>query len=288
MGGRVLLIGGAGLVGRHVREALGERDVVTTFHSDPVEGGVPLDITDAAAVRACIARTAPDTIVFAAAQPYVEACESDPNGTWRVNVEAPAVARLAAPDANLVVFSSEYVFDGARGPYREGDAVAPINVYGMQKVALEELAASAPRHLVLRISGVFGKETRRRNFVWQLVDRLRAGTTFDVPSDQVITPTDAVSLATAMVELVDGGASGTFHAAGPEVMGRVAFARLVARAFGLDEGLIVPRPTAELGLSAKRPASAGLSDEKLRAAIGHGLRAPAAVLADLARDDRPR
>ncbi len=283
MGDRVLLIGAAGLVGRHVRAALGERDVVATFHSDPIEGGVALDITDAAAVRACIAETAPDTIVFAAAEPYVEACESDPSGTWRVNVEGPAIARLAVPDANLVVFSSEYVFDGARGPYCETDPVSPINVYGMQKVALEELAASAPRHLVLRISGVFGQEARRRNFVWQLVDRLRAGKTFDVPSDQVITPTDAASLATAVVELIDRGASGTFHAAGPEIMGRVEFARLIARAFGLDEGLIVPRPTVELGLTAKRPASAGLSDAKLRDTLGHGLRTPTDTLVDLAR-----
>ena len=98
MGGRVLLIGGAGLVGRHVRAALGERDIVVTFYSDPIEGGIPLDLTDAAAVRACIAKTAPDTIVIAAAQPYVEACESDPSGTWRVNVEGPAIVRLAAPD----------------------------------------------------------------------------------------------------------------------------------------------------------------------------------------------
>ena len=206
MGDRVLLIGGAGLVGRHVRAALGDRDVVTTFHRDPVDGGVPLDITDPAAVRSLIAKTRPDAIVLAAADPYVEGCERDPDGTWRVNVEAPAVIRLAAPDATLVVFSSEYVFDGTAGPYRESDRVAPLNVYGLQKVALEELARSAPRHLVLRVSGVFGEEPRRKNFVWQLVDRLRAGATFDVPSDQVITPTDAASLASALRELLDRGA----------------------------------------------------------------------------------
>lgn len=286
MSGRVLLIGGAGLVGRHVRAALGDRDVVTTFHSDPVEGGVPLDITDAAAIRAFVAKTAPDTIIVAAAQPYVEGCEIDPSGTWRVNVEAPAIVRLAAPEANLVVFSSEYVFDGTRGPYREDDPVGPLNAYGSQKVALEELASSAPRHLVLRISGVFGEEARRKNFVWQLVDRLRVGATFDVPSDQVITPTDAASLGATVVEMLDRDIRGTFHAAGPEVMDRVAFARLIARTFGLDEGRIVPRPTAELGLRAKRPANAGLSDAKLRAALGHGLRSPLDALTDLARKER--
>ena len=181
------------------------------------------------------------------------------------------------------MFSSEYVFDGKDGPYRESDGVAPLNVYGMQKVALEELARSSPRHLVLRVSGVFGEEPRRKNFVWQLVDRLRGGGTFDVPSDQVITPTDAASLGTAVVELLDRRAFGTFHAAGPDVMSRVEFARLVARAFGLPAAKIVPRPTAELGLGAARPKNAGLSDAKLREVLGHPLRAPAEALAELAR-----
>jgi dTDP-4-dehydrorhamnose reductase len=283
MGDRALLIGGAGLVGRHVRAALADRDVVTTFHHDPVESGIPLDITDPSAVRELIAKIQPSAIILAAADPHVEGCERDPDGTWRVNVEAPAVIRLAAPDATLVVFSSEYVFDGTSGPYGEDDRVAPLNVYGLQKVALEELARSAPRHLVLRVSGVFGDEPRRKNFVWQLVDRLRAGKTFDVPADQVITPTDAASLGAAVVELIDRGASGTFHAAGPEMLGRVDFARLIARTFGLSEDLIVPRRTADLELRAKRPQSAGLSDAKLRGMLGHGLRSPADALGDLAR-----
>jgi dTDP-4-dehydrorhamnose reductase len=282
MGDRVLLIGGAGLVGRHVRKALGDREVTTTFHRDPVEGGVELDITDAAAVRALIEKVRPDTIVVAAADPYVEACERDPDGTWRVNVEAPAVIQLAAPAATLVVFSSEYVFDGTAGPYRETDRVAPLNAYGLQKVALEELTRFAPRHLVLRVSGVFGEESRRKNFVWQLVDKLRAGATFEVPSDQLITPTDAASLGTTVVALLDRGATGTFHAAGPEVMSRVDFAKLIARAFGLPEDKIIPRPTAELKLRAKRPVSAGLSDSKLRTVLGHGLRPADEGLRELA------
>ena len=282
MSDRVLLIGGAGLVGRHVRSALQGRDVVTTYHRDPVDG-VPLDITDAPAARRLIADVKPTAIVLAAADPYVEGCERDPLGTWHVNVEAPAVIRDAAPNATLVVFSSEYVFDGTRLAYHEGDAVAPLNEYGRQKVALEEVARSSPRHLVLRVSGAFGAEPRRKNFVWQLVDRLRAGGTFDVPADQLITPTDAASLGVAIRELLDRGATGTFHAAGPEIMAREAFARSVARAFGLDESKIHSRPTAELGLLAKRPPKAGLTDAKLHQVLGHGLRRAEDALADLAR-----
>jgi dTDP-4-dehydrorhamnose reductase len=283
MSDRVLLIGGAGLVGRHVRAALADRDVVTTFHSDPVDGGEPLDITDgAAAVRRLVARVKPGVVVLAAADPYVEGCERDPEGTRRINVDAARSVRDASADATLVVFSSEYVFDGTRLAYREEDAVAPLNEYGRQKVALEEIARSSPRHLVLRVSGVFGREPRRKNFVWQLVDRLRAGDTFDVPSDQLITPTDAESLGTALRELLDAGATGTFHAAGPEIMGREIFARMIARAFGLDDTRIRPRATAELGLLAKRPEKAGLADAKLQGLLGHGLRRPEDALRDLA------
>ena len=282
MSDRVLVIGAAGLVGRHVRAALADRDVIATFHHDPVEGGVALDITDSAAVGRLMTRVRPAAVVLAAAEPHVEACERDPDGTRRINVEAAAAMRDAAADATLVVFSSEYVFDGQRGAYREADPVAPLNVYGHQKVALEEIARSSPRHLVLRVSGVFGDEPRRKNFVWQLVDRLRAGGTFDVPADQLITATDAASLAATLVELLDRGASGTFHAAGPEILDRVEFAHMVARAFDLDETRIRPRPTAELGLRAARPKKAGLSDAKLRALLGHGLRRPEEALVDLA------
>jgi dTDP-4-dehydrorhamnose reductase len=283
MSDRILLIGAAGLVGRHVRAAFDGRDVVATYHRDVADGGVPLDITDAAAVRRIVADAKPAAIVLAAADPYVEGCERDPVGTRRINVEAAAVIRDAARDATLVVFSSEYVFDGTRLAYREDDAVAPLNEYGRQKVALEDLARSSPRHLALRVSGVFGEEPRRKNFVWQLVDRLRAGGTFDVPSDQMITPTDAASLGVAIRELLDRGVTGTFHAAGPEIMSREAFAQMVARAFALDGSKVHPRPTAELGLLAKRPAKAGLADVKLQQVLGHGLRRAEDALADLAR-----
>jgi dTDP-4-dehydrorhamnose reductase len=224
----------------------------------------------------------PAAIVLAAADPNVEGCERDPVGTRRINVEAARAVRDAAKDATLVVFSSEYVFDGRAGTYREDDPVAPLNVYGHQKVALEEIARSSSQHLVLRVSGVFGQEPRRKNFVWQLVDRLRGDGTFDVPSDQLITPTDAASLGTALRELLDRGATGTFHAAGPEIHSRVAFAHMIARAFGLDETRIRPRSTAELNLKAKRPEKAGLTDAKLRVLLGHGLRRPEDALADLA------
>jgi dTDP-4-dehydrorhamnose reductase len=279
----VLVIGAAGLVGRHVRSAFGGREVVATQYRKIVAGAEPLDITDAAATRALVVRSRPDVVILAAAEPYVERCEREPEATRRVNVEGPrAVARAAAEvDALLVFFSSEYVFDGRDGPYGEDHPTAPINEYGRQKVAVEAIARELPRHLVCRTSGVFGWDGERKNFACQVIDHLRAGRRFAVPSDQVITASYAPSLAAAVRDLVDGGHVGVFHVAGPRVLPRGELARLAARAFGLDESLIDERPTAELGLAAPRPLNAGLTTERLRSAIGRSLADPVAAFAEM-------
>lgn len=284
--GRYLVIGAAGLVGSHLMTALRDRGAMGTYHRTPTPGGRPLDVTDAAAVRALVRDVRPDAILLAAADAYVERCEREPAETRRVNVEGTRHVADAAAEAGagLAVFSSEYVFDGARGEYTEDDAVAPLNEYGRQKVEVESIARTVPRHLVCRISGVFGAEPSRKNFVLQLVDALRAGRTFRVPSDQTITPTYAPSLAAAVVGLLDLGISGTIHAAGPERVSRDDFARRTARAFGLPEALITPVATAELGLAAPRPLRTGLRDDKLRTALGHGLTPLDTALHELAKE----
>lgn len=229
----------------------------------------------------------PDVIVVAAANASVEECEREPIATRVINVDAVRHVAELAPDARLVVFSSEYVFDGRAGSYGEDDPVAPINEYGRQKVAVEAIARERPHHLVCRVSGVYGWSAARTSFVCQLVDRLRAGQRMRVPSDQLITPTPAPDLARAIIELVDRGAHGTFHAAGPEILSRPEFAQRAAESFALDPSLLDMRTTSELGLAAPRPLRAGLRTEKLHAFLGHGL-TPSRDALSAMRDTEPR
>jgi dTDP-4-dehydrorhamnose reductase len=276
---RWLLLGASGLVGTHLRAALGGRDVVMTSHHTSFPGAVAVDITDGPATARLLRETRPDVIVVAAANAFVEACEREPGQTRAVNVDAVRRVAEAAPSAVLVVFSSEYVFDGNAGSYGEDDRPSPINEYGRQKAALETLARGHAAHLVCRVSGVYGWSAARTSFVCQLVDRLRTGQRFRVPADQLITPTPAPDLAAAVVELVDRGARGIFHVAGPEILPRPEFARRAAESFGLDPDLLDPVPTVALGLSAPRPLRAGLRTDKLRTFLGHGLSPSAAGLA---------
>ena len=280
----VLLIGAGGLVGRHLRDALSGLGVTATYRTDPLPGGVALDITDHEAVRRTIRETRPDAIVLAAADAYVERCEREPAPTRLVNVEAPRVIAAEAKElgAHLVVFSSEYVFDGTAGHYGEDAERRPINEYGRQKVELEDLALATGRGLVCRTSGVFGGDRLRKNFVLQLVDRLRAGQPFDVPSDQLITPTHAPALATAVAALVQRGETGIVHVAGPRILGRLEFARLIAETYKLPAELLRPRSTAELGLAAPRPLRSGLDVNRLRELLGSDLVAPEIALRQMA------
>lgn len=268
---RWMLFGASGLVGSHLRVALTGRDVVATSNRTPTPGAIPVDLSDHAAAAQAVRDARPDVIVMAAADAHVERCEREPARTRAVNVESVRTVAAAAPEATLVVFSSEYVFDGETGPYVEDDPVSPLNEYGRQKLEIEALARGHGAHLICRVSGVYGWSPARTSFVAQLVDALRAGRRFPVPSDQLITPTPAPDLARAVVELIDRGARGTFHAAGPEILERPEFARRTAVAFGLDAALIDAVPTATLGLSARRPLRAGLRTEKLRAFLGHSL-----------------
>ncbi len=281
---RWLLTGASGLVGGHLRAALGDRDVIATSHRSAVPGTLSLDLTDESAVARVLADVRPDVVIVAAADAYVEGCERDPVTTRAINVTAVERLIALAPRATVVVFSSEYVFDGSAGPYAEDDAVAPINEYGRQKVDLEKLARSTD-HLICRVSGVYGWSAARTSFVAQLVDRLRGGNRFSVPADQVITPTPAPDLAAAVVALVESGQRGTVHCAGPEILARPEFARRTAMAFDLDPGLIDAVPTSSLGLRAARPANAGLRTDKLRSALGWSVPRSEVGLATMRQDE---
>ena len=261
----VLVVGASGLVGRACMKAFGRTGGVTgTYYRRAAPDLLSFDLTDPVAAAPLLERVAPRAVICAGADPHVEGCEIDPAGTRRINVEGTLCLAKAADRAGVpfVFFSTEYVFDGTKGPYAEDAPHAPINEYGRQKADVETGLGGWPKALIVRTSGVFGWSDDGKNFVLQLIARLGRGERMKVPDDQVITPTYAPNLAAVLVDLVDGGVTGIVHVAGARPMNRVAFARAAARAFDLDPALIDPTPTDALGLKAARPRGAGLATAK--------------------------
>jgi dTDP-4-dehydrorhamnose reductase len=272
----VLVIGASGLVGGafHARLARTGGCVTGTCHAHPRAGLVPFEL--GRATRAFLDAHAPDLVVLASAMTHVDRCETEPAEARRRNVDdVQAVADWCREHAaGLVHFSTDYVFDGAAGPYAEDAPVAPLSVYGRSKLASEAIVAALPRGLVIRITNVFDIGYDDRNFVHRCVTWLRDRRHLVVPSDQLATPAYATWLADQWVTLLARGAilvadsPRLLHAGCDDLVSRGELARRIAERLGADPSLIEERPTAALAQAAARPLRGGLRNDLWKRLLG--------------------
>lgn len=211
----------------------------------------------------------PDVLIQCGALTHVDRCEQCPDESFHLTVQAHRniLAYCKRNGIRMVVFSTDYVFDGRSGPYREEDSVHPLSVYGRHKLMVEEETLEAdPRHLVLRITNVYGREIRGKNFVARLLSQIKENKhiTLRLPVDQYSTPTCAADIAAATLFLVKGEHSGLFHIAGTDFMNRVELALTVLRLCGFTNYDLEALPTHKLGQPAPRPLFGGLIAHKFK------------------------
>jgi dTDP-4-dehydrorhamnose reductase len=255
---RVYLTGADGLLGTALTRALPPQWQVC---------GVSVgdfDIADGAAVRRSIAGFGPDAVVHAAALANVDACEKDPREAMRVNVEGTHQVAAACAEAGirLVHLSSDYVFDGRRGGYREDDLPNPLSVYGLTKLAGERIAGRVPGHLIVRTSWLFGG---RSDQAAELAEELIAGRSPRTIADQFSSPTHAGDLAAALVWLLRRPVTGTVHAANG---GRASWYDVGLRVAKRLGGAPAPVSISECGFIGERPRDSHLHAGRL-AALGY-------------------
>jgi CDP-6-deoxy-D-xylo-4-hexulose-3-dehydrase len=245
---------------------------VGTYHSQPRPGLRPLDLTDAAGVRRCIAEVAPSVIYLAHnTAGGVDWCEAHPElasdalagGTARVLEAATPLG------SRVVLYSTDYIFDGTAGPYGEDAPPSPINVYGRAKRAAEALVEAYPHpHLILRTTAVISWERGSRNYAMTVWDVLSSGRRLRAPNDQWCNPTLAEFLAEASLRLVQSGAEGTFNVSGRTRVTRAELAVALARTMALDPALVDAVPTSDLRQGAARPLAGGFDTRKVTEALG--------------------
>lgn len=261
---RMLITGGAGLLGREIRDVFD-----AGYDVRSVDIG-ECDVTSPADCRRTIGGFRPTIVVHCAAYTAVDKAESEEAKAHAANADGTAnVAReCRAAGALLVTYGSDYVFDGTSPrPYVEEDAANPLSAYGRSKWAAEEaVRAEAPDHLLIRTQWLFGPHGR--NFVFAILDRARRGETLRVVSDQRGSPTYARDLAEATRRLIDVGARGTFHFANEGETTWYEYAAFVLARACPGEVALRPARTADLGYPAPRPAYSVLSKEKYRRAAG--------------------
>ncbi len=281
---RVLIIGASGQVGGTLASLCVRRKIEVYGTSRRGQGFLYMDLADKASIAAGFEKSAPDTVFLCSAMTHVDNCERDPGLATLVNAQGPGLVaeECLRRGSKLVYFSTEYVFDGAAGPYSEEDPVSPVSVYGRTKLGGERAVLNLKGSLAVRTTVVYSHNPASKNFIMQLISNYRSGAKMRVPLDQYSNPTYAPELAAAVLDLAGGGAAGIYNVVGPDWMNRYEFALKACSVFGFDPGFIEPRPTSELGQSAPRPLKAGLKTGKLVKRLGRGLPPTAESLAKIA------
>lgn len=259
---KCIVIGAAGQVGLALMRTLRLKNHQTLgIDRLPLLSDITIaDASDLKMIRSVVNKERPDWIFYPAGFSWVDGCERDSVQSYESNVEWPvAVARIADEyGAGFTYFSSEYVFDGRNGPYSEDSKPNPINVYGYHKHEAEQRLPLVAQTLIVRTTVVYGPEIQRKNFVCQVLDKLRTHTEMVVPIDQISSPTYNKDLADACVELAERRITGMLHLSGPNRIDRYSFALDICEVFDLDPTFLRGHPTEAGGQVAKRPLNAGL------------------------------
>ncbi len=277
---KILLTGANGFIGAHWIEKLalrGHTVLATGIGPSRLSLADPhryqsLDITDKYLVDALIDSERPDAILHAAALSKPDRCEADQALALRVNLDATEhLLDAAARHACYFCFiSTDFVFDGVKGMYREMDPPAPINFYGVTKWRAEQAVQRYPHAWsIVRTVSVYGPPVPGRpNLLSTVIEKLSAGEEYAVFEDQIRTPTYAGDLAEGVAELIQRKMKGIFHLCGEEVLTPYQMAVRVARHMGLDPTGIRPTTANQLTQPARRPAITGLQIDKAKKSIG--------------------
>jgi dTDP-4-dehydrorhamnose reductase len=263
---RYVLIGATGQLGFDLARTFDlPGTLLTPRHAE-------LDLLDARGMSEALRALRPTHVLNTAAWNAVDAAETESRRAFALNAEA--VGRLAETcqriGARLVHFSTDYVFDGAKGaPYTETDAPNPLSAYAASKLAGEELARQrCEQALVIRVSGLFGisKSAGKggTNFVETMLGLARERRPLRVVADQVLGPSYTLDVARVVWRVVASGHTGLCHVTSAGATSWHDFAREIFRLEGLVPSL-TPVTSAEYGARARRPLYSVLAHDALRA-----------------------
>jgi len=237
-----------------------------TYLSFPNLSYESLDITNRRQLEFQITFYHPQVIINAAAYTDVDGCEIHKDKAWATNVGGVKnlVNFCKKKKIKLIHLSTDYIFNGEKGPYAEDDPPDPVNFYGETKLESEKIIKDGGiDFLIIRTNVLYGLGDKvKPNFLLWLLDKLSQNEKIKIVTDQFNNPTLADNLSSCILEMTKKNVSGIYHIAGSEYLSRYDFASKVANKFNFDKNNILPTKTELLQQEAKRPYRGGLKIDK--------------------------
>jgi dTDP-4-dehydrorhamnose reductase len=263
----ILLTGASGLLGPYILCEAVQRGLQLTAWSGskPMTFfGVdcqPVNLAEPEQVAAAFHAAKPTHVLHAAARASIADCLRHPEQARQVNVAGTEVLTSLCHQhrARLLYVSTDLVFDGEKGNYREADTPHPLSVYGQTKLAAERIALHGKRNLAVRISWLVGPSlSGRRCFFQDMLDALNSHTPLRLFTDEWRTPLGLPTAAGALLDLLQSDITGILHLGGPERLSRYDMGLSLAHHWGLAPTCFLPSLRADAPAPESRPRDVSL------------------------------
>ncbi len=280
---KILITGANGFLGHYLIAQLlkKEHEIIATSKGDcrePVTGiknyqYEAMDFTNPFAVHDIFEKYKPEIIVHAGAMTKPDDCEQQQWQAYLTNVEGTVTMLLNAEEqkAFFIYVSTDFVFDGEKGLYKEDHISNPVNFYGKTKAEAEDAVREYEHDwAIVRTSLVYGKPiTGWGNILTVVKEKLEKGEEYKVVDDQVRTPTYVEDLAVGIVSIIQKKATGIYHLSGIDVLTPYQMACKTADYLQLDKSLIKKVTEADFSQPAKRPRLTNLIVDKAKNELGY-------------------
>ena len=280
---KILITGANGFLGYYLTEQLLEKkiSVIATgkgecrlpFTHDKNFQYLSMDFTDPFSIHDVFENIKPDVVIHAGAMSKPDECETNQMLAYLVNVEATVQLLINSADVKsfFIYLSTDFVFDGEKGMYREDDIPNPVNYYGRTKLEAEEAVKEYEFDwAIVRTVLVYGKNHSGHNNILKIVkEKLEKGEEYNVVDDQVRTPTYVEDLAKGIVSIVEKKAAGIFHLSGKDILTPYQMAIKTSEHLQLDNSIIKRVTAASFNQPARRPLKTGFAIDKARKELGY-------------------
>jgi dTDP-4-dehydrorhamnose reductase len=272
---KLLVLGGSGLVGNSLLKMNENKfEIITTFNQNKIkipkisafQCSLPQDFTK---LEEVIKKENPEVIVNAMGYSNLDFCELNKEKTHLIHVKiSEKISRITEKTNTKIIFlSSDYVFDGLKGNYKETDNPNSINYYGQTKIEAEKNILKNKNNVVLRTSVIYDWSERVRFFNY-VIDNLKNQKRIKVTNDVFNSITLIDNLIKSIFTVIEKDAKGIFHVVDSTCASRLDFAKCISKIFNFDEKLIQEISINDTNVIAKRPKNACLDNSKAKKELG--------------------
>ena len=261
---KVLVTGSAGLVGRQVvKDLSNSHQVFSCYNESKPEYGdsVKMDLKNHEMISSVLTEKKPEIVIHLGAMTGVDLCEKERTSASEINTKATEIIAKECSKLNsfLVYVSTDYVFDGNLGMYKEDNVTNPLGFYGESKLEGEKVVQNfSTNWCIARTSTPFGLHPTKKSFPMWVIENLQKQKQIDILIDQFTSPTYIPNLSRMLIEISERRITGVIHAAGASKISRYQMAGMISDKLNLDGTLLKQISINKMKWVARRPKDSSL------------------------------